>query len=208
MSKNHPSLLQKLQSYWRSFRKLPAPEKTWVLRHPFSAMRIPAIKNLVEQIIRQKYQRNEWDASYSDGQLDALRHALWMALTARQIGVEKARSLGKAHEAGNKIMAQKKQKEHGSLADKASTDMDLRNNEVGLRMAQENPDASVEQLVTSIENQIKEGRLWIIKQDARGRYLSWEGHKLNEKDYRGKWLSPRCIVPSNYNLDEKPNEHL
>lgn len=208
MSKNHPSLLQKLQSYWRSFRKLPAPEKKWVVRHPFAALRIPAIKNRVEHIIRQKYQRNEWDASYSDGQLDALRHALWMALTARTIGVKKARTLGKAHEAGNKIMTKKKQKEHGSLADKASTDMDLRNNEVGLRIAQENQAASVKQLITIIENRIKEGRLWIIKQDKQGRYLTWEGRRLEDKDYRGKWLSPRCIVPSDYNLHEKPNEHF
>lgn len=195
--------LKKIKDLFQDFLALPKAEKKWVLRHPIAASRIPPVKTTVEQVIGKKYKNNELDASYSDGQLDALRHALWMALTARRIGVKKARSLGIAHEKGNKENALKKIKEDGSLADHASTAMDLRNNEAGLRIAQENPGISVKKLIKTIEQQIMAGKLWIVKQDEKGFYLSWEGRQLKENDYKGNWQSPRCIVPSDYNLKEK-----
>ena len=200
------SFFGKLKNHLATFRALPPAEKKWVLRHPVAALKAHPVKQYVEHIIRQKYENQELDGTLSDGQLDALRHSLWMALTARRIGTEKARSLGEAHEAGNKENALKQQKEHGSVADKASTDMDLRNNEAGLAVARQYPKAPVKKLLQVLQQKIEAGEMWIIKQDTQGRFLDWEGYVIPKEKHERTWRSPRCIVPSNYNLNKTETE--
>lgn len=203
------SVFSKIKDFSRlfhRFKRLPVAEKQWVILHPIAAVKALPVKYQTEKIIYKKYENQELDGAMSDGQLDALRHSLWMALTARRIGIKKARSLGQAHEAGNKEMALKNREEHGSVADKASTDMDLRNNEVGLQVAREYPDISVKKLIHILEQKIEAGELWIIKQDEQGRFLTWENEVIPKEKHSKVWLSPRCIVPSDYNLKKKPTD--
>lgn len=96
-------------------------------------------------------------AGAEDGHQDAFRHAYWNARMTGEYGVEFATQFGTAHEGVP-----------GNPSDREA--MDLYNNEVGRRIATENPDASDEQLADLIEQAVADGELLVI--DASGR-LAW-----------------------------------
>lgn len=91
-----------------------------------------------------------------DGHLDAFRHAYWNALMTQEYGVEFARDFATAHE--------------GSADSADSEAMDLYNNEVGRRIATENPDATREELANLIQQAVESGEMIVI--DANGE-LAW-----------------------------------
>ncbi len=96
-------------------------------------------------------------AGAEDGHQDAFRHAYWNALLTREYGVEFAEAFATAHEGVP-----------GNPSDREA--MDLYNNEVGRRIALENPDAGPEELARLIEQAIDDGELVVI--DGNGD-LAW-----------------------------------
>jgi hypothetical protein len=92
-----------------------------------------------------------------DGHGDAIRHSLWNAGMTQEFGVEFAETYANAHEALS-----------GNHADREA--MDLYNNEVGRRIALENPDASQEELADLMMVALEEGELIVI--DSNGE-LAW-----------------------------------
>lgn len=88
-----------------------------------------------------------------DGHNDAFRHAYWNALMTSRFGEEFAASFGTAHEGvpGNPA---------------AKEAMDLYNNELGRRIASENPDASDEELADLVFEAVMDGEAVVI--DAAG----------------------------------------
>ena len=95
------------QSSSKSFFDLSGPKRTWVLFHPFKAfksLRISKETNRVSDSIRKT---NLLDGDASGGQVDAFRHAYWMARLHQEIGKSAARSLGKAHEKENYLTYKK-----------------------------------------------------------------------------------------------------
>lgn len=92
----------------------------------------------------------------ADSHLDAFRHAYWNALMVREYGEDFARDFATAHE--------------GSAETADSEAMDLYNNEVGRRIAVENPDASPEELANLIQQAVDRGEMVVI--DGKGE-LAW-----------------------------------
>ncbi|MEM9438871.1 MAG: LysM domain-containing protein [Pseudomonadota bacterium] len=92
-------------------------------------------------------------AGAEDGHNDAFRHTYWNALMTSRFGEDFAGSFATAHEA---IL--------GNPADKEA--MDLYNNELGRRIATENPDASYEELADLVYGAIINGDAVVI--DANG----------------------------------------
>ena len=84
-----------------------------------------------------------------DGHNDAFRHAYWNALMTREFGEDFAAAFGTAHEGVP-----------GNPADREA--MDLYNNEVGRRVAVENPDASPEELATLVAETVRDGETVVI----------------------------------------------
>ncbi|MFV0385642.1 DUF6973 domain-containing protein [Paracoccus sp. (in: a-proteobacteria)] len=84
-----------------------------------------------------------------DGHNDAFRHAYWNALMTKNFGEEFAAAYGTTHEGIP-----------GNPAD--SETMDLYNNEVGRRIATENPDASDEELAQLIYEAVENGEMLVI----------------------------------------------
>lgn len=104
-------------------------------------------------------------AGAEDGHQDAFRHAYWNALMTREYGPDFAAAFGTAHEGVP-----------GNPSDREA--MDLYNNEVGRRIAIENPDASPEELAGLVEQAVADGEMVVI--DGNGD-LAWsDGVPLGE----------------------------
>ena len=117
----------------------------------------PAVTRAVEENaeIARKV-ANEWGESKKsedkkpmgehNGRTDAVRHALWSALNARDVGEKNARRFAKAHEAD-------------SDQPDAERQMDHHNNEVGIQIGLANPDASAGELLVLIDQAYENGEL-------------------------------------------------
>lgn len=85
----------------------------------------------------------------NDGHQDAFRHAYWNARLVREFGAEFARKFATAHEGLP-----------GNPADREA--MDLYNNEVGRRIAIQNPDADPDELADLVQRAVEEGDLVVV----------------------------------------------
>lgn len=101
-----------------------------------------------------------------DQQEDAFRHAYWNALMTQEHSAEDARMLSNAHE----------MHEDPTPLDDKRESMDLYNNEVGRRIAEEHPDADRAELKDLLKKAVEDGEMVCIDESGN-------------------------LRPSNYNLD-------
>ena len=179
------------------FKKLSSPEKCWVLLHPFKAKRAYKISLKAQKTSDSIAQTNLLDQDKNGGQVDAFRHAYWMATLAQEIGKNSAKSLGKAHEKGNYKYFKKNKLEDGSIPDEPSSEMDLFNNNIGIKIFKENKNASNKELIALVLENINKGNLKVLKKDSLGNYQNCTGEKINLNEYKGKWNNPKCLINSN-----------
>jgi hypothetical protein len=175
------------QSNWEKFWNLSAPYKKWVLFHPFKAKRVSDSIAKTDLL----------DKDIAGGQVDAFRHAYWMARLRQEIGKCAAVSLGKAHEKDNYRTFKKNQTENGIVPDKVSKEMDLFNNIVGLRYSEKGVLTSKNELTHKIINAVLMGDLKIIKKDTIGNFLTCEGALIPSEELLHSWQNRKCLVPSN-----------
>lgn len=104
---------------------------------------------------QQAEARAQWPRN--DGHNDAFRHAYWSATLTREFGANWTREFTTAHEArpGNPGMREA---------------MDLYNNEVGRRIATDNPNANPVELARLVNQAVTDGRLVVVDQNGR---LAW-----------------------------------
>lgn len=93
------------------------------------------------------------EAPFNDDQADAFRHAHLNALHARDLGSDWTTDFWTAHE---RIPSN----------DPAREAMDLYNNEVGRRIAEENPGASDQELADLVEQTVADGEMVVIDQEG------------------------------------------
>ncbi len=185
------------QTNWERFRKESCPIKTWVLLHPFKAKKALLISKEAIKITDSIAETNLLDKDGSGGQVDAFRHAYWMAKLHQEIGRNAARNLGKAHERDNYKSFKKGHFEDGTYPDYASKKMDLYNNKIGLTFSVKNDTRSNVGLIYKIINAIKKGDLKVIKKDTKGNYLTCNNEQISIQDLN-KWKNKKCLVYSNY----------
>ena len=172
--------------------KVSGPEFAWALAHPFIAIKA---KKISKRVI---YITDSLEAAgvlkdRSGGQLDAFKHAFWMASLSQQIKKKKAYKLGLAHEKFNHRQA-KKGKGGG---DQAASDMDLWNNKVGVNLGYDNRQLSESALIELVIKWVLQGEMRMIKKDAQGNSLDSSG-QLIDKSTLKTWVNKRCLVPSDY----------
>jgi hypothetical protein len=199
-SVNTNAMAQK--STLKRFMQLHYPEKIWVICHPFSAKKALQTGLHARDVGLQKIQDPNLDGDYNGGQVDAFRHGYWMALLTEEIGAFSARWLGKAHEKGNYLDFKHKILEEGSLPDYTACEMDLKNNEQGIKIAKENPGISKKETEALVKEKILEGEFFIIKKNTEGEFLNSSGEKIPKERYLGLWHNPKTLVPSNYKRPE------
>ena len=191
------SLSMSAQSDLKNFFKLSGPIKTWVIFHPFKAKLSLKISNETNKVSDSIRKTNLLDKDASGGQVDAFRHAYWMARLRQEIGKRAARSLGKAHEKDNYITYKKRKLEDGVVPDEISSEMDLHNNEEGLKLTAKGSKVSRKGLIYRIVNAIKTGKMKIIKKDKKGNFLTCEGKIISAEELKGTWKNNKCLVISN-----------
>jgi hypothetical protein len=185
------------QSNWEKFWNLSAPYKKWVIFHPFKAKRASEISFEAKRVSDSIAKTDLLDKDIAGGQVDAFRHAYWMARLRQEIGKRAAVSLGKAHEKDNYRTFKKNQTEDGIVPDKASKEMDLFNNKVGLRYSEKGILTSKTELTHNIINAILMGDLKVIKKDSAGNFLTCDGELIPSEELQHSWKNRKCLIPSN-----------
>lgn len=184
------------QSNLKSFFKLSGPKRTWVLFHPFKAKKALQISKETKRVADSIKKSNLLDGDASGGQVDAFRHAYWMARLTQELGKRAARSLGKAHERENYLTYKKSKLEDGVIPDEISSIMDLHNNEEGLNLISKKSKVSKNGLIYRIVNAITSGKMKIIKKDKNGNFLTCDGKIIKNEELRGKWKNNKCLETS------------
>lgn len=181
--------------------KISRPEKWWAISHIFIAKK--ALKITKESLLVNDSLLVTKTLGHDKhgGQMDAFKHAFWMASLSQNIKAKKVDKLGKAHEKGNYLSYKKGLKQRKlKLPDKASSDMDLWNNDVGIRIGSENKKINSKHLQQIIIQAIQSGEMRIISKDKNGHFLDCKNQVILPASLKGKWENKKCLIPSN-NLD-------
>ena len=189
------------QSDFKKFLKLSGPIQRWVLFHPFKAKTSLKISNESNRVADSMRTSNLLDRDASGGQVDAFRHAYWMARLRQEIGERAARSLGKAHEKDNYITYKKLKLEDGVVPDEISTEMDLYNNEEGLKLTAKSAKISKNGIIYRVVSAINSGKMKILKKDRKGNFLTCQGKIISKEALKGKWKNNKCLVTSNTTIE-------
>jgi hypothetical protein len=181
----------------QSFRKLSRPEKRWVLSHPLIAGKAFRITQAVLEVTHEEEKDSRLDGRTNGGQVDAFRHAYWMAMLSATISMHKAALLGKAHEKGNRADFLKGKTEERALPDSISCAMDLQNNLTGIAIRKAHPTAGSEEIKQFVISNILQGKLVILNMNAQGEFLDCGDKIIDLQAFKGVWSIPKCLVPSN-----------
>ncbi len=186
--------LSEQKTNFRKFKDLSGPEKCWVIFHPFVAKKAIKISETArvetQNIIKEKLLKGNGNS----GQVDAFRHAFWMANLTLEIGAVKAKRLGIAHEKGNYRDYKKHKNEDGVIPDEISSEMDLFNNDVGINIGELTTDFDLKGVVIKA---VQDGKCKIIKKDRDENYVDCNNQLIREEDLKGKWENNKCLVWSN-----------
>jgi hypothetical protein len=180
----------------KQFFKLSTPEKYWVIFHPFKAKRAFYV---MQEALKTTDSISKIDLIGKDlngGQLDAFKHSYWMARSSQAIGEIASRKLGKAHEKGNYKSFKKGKNEDGFLPDQPSSEMDLYNNEIGLKIAKKYPDQSKFEIILTVIDEVKSGSMKILKKDCIGNFLTCDKEIIPKDSLIGYWENKKCLVDS------------
>ncbi len=191
------SFLGHSQSNFQRFKKLSCAEKTWTILHVFKAKKAYLITKEAQHVADSIAKTPLLDGDKSGGQVDAFRHAYWMARLHQVIGKRAAKSLGKAHEKANYQQYKNSSLEDGEAPDKVSSDMDLYNNNIGLSFTQKGVPHPKNGLIYKIINAILAGKLKTIKKDSMQNYLTCDDKLITQKELKGKWKNNKCLMNSN-----------
>ncbi len=181
----------------QKFRKLYYPEKIWIITHPFLIFKTMRISETVQKIAKEMEKDNDLDKDGNGGALDAFRHAFWMASLSQKIRKRAVRKLGIAHEKGNKIDFEKRKLEDGTIPDKISSEMDLKNNEIGIEIGYKNKNKTKEELIILIKDAVFYGKLWKIKKNKNGSFLDKNNKIINKNELKGKWENNKVLIKTN-----------
>ena len=180
------------------FSMLSRPEKWWSITHPFIAKKAGIMALKVKKAAKDVENEGRIDGDYVGGQMDAFRHAFWMAMLAQEIKVKKVRKLGEAHEKGNYLDFKKGRYEEGAIPDSISSVMDLWNNDVGIRLGSANKKLSKKKLIELVVSNILKGEMKMMKKNKSQTYLDKDGNEVDLRNFQGKWSNPKCLVSTNF----------
>ncbi len=182
----------------KEFIEMHPAERRFAYRYPKSALDAYRISVLAQNKTDELKSGKQLDGDDNGGQLDAFRHAYWMALLTISLGEKKARKLGIAHEKSNYEDYERLKLEEGTIPDFKASFMDLKNNEEGIRLGLQNPQTDKDSLVFIVIDEIKKGRLWKLKKDTSGNYYDYFNQLIPKEKWHGQWMNQKCLVPSDY----------
>jgi hypothetical protein len=127
------------------------------LMNPYDAFEAFAQKGLAEILVQNMVEDVALGCGNSvwNGPEDALRHAMWNALMAQDIGPDEAKKFADAHE--------------WDSDSRIETEMDFWNNRVGRKIGAANPDATISELMDLVEEAFLNGELRVLRPIGSGR---------------------------------------
>lgn len=179
------------------WKRLSRPEKIWSAFHPFKARKVLACARR-SQFVTDSLDKAGVMSDKNGGQLDAFRHAFWMALMITEgMNETVVRRIGERHEKGNYLDFKNRRLEDSLLADSMMCVMDLRNNDCGISIGKtfRNGDKTTS-LIAHVISEIWDGRLWIISKNPDGAFLDCQGNVIPDQTARTNWYVPKCLVHS------------
>lgn len=182
-------------------QKISCQEKWWAVKHLFIADKAFKLTQYSLSVTDSIGRTKTLGGNINGGQLDAFKHAYWMATLTQNFNWKKAQSLGLAHEKANYrsfVKASKKGTTDGH--DQISADMDLWNNEKGLAIGLACKCCDQNMLKQVVLDSIQGGSMRIIRTNSEGKFLDKEGNPLPAENYKGKWVNDKCLIPSNEKL--------
>jgi hypothetical protein len=186
------------EKFCREFKKLSCPEKKWVIFHPFIAKKTFHLTQLARAVAKEMKSDSLLDGDENGGQIDAFRHAYWMALLSQRFCWRKAMRLGKSHEKGDYLKFKKGKLEEGALPDSVSGEMDLFNNRIGIEIGRANKKLAANALKQAVRDSILAGKMMVIRKNPNGDSVDCEGHIIDARLHEGKWNIPKCLINSDY----------
>ena len=181
----------------KPWKRVSRPEKIWSVTHPFKAKKVLRCARRAQFVTDSLGQANVI-TDKNGGQLDAFRHAYWMALLINE-GLRETvvRKVGERHERGNYLDFRKGKMEDSARADSMMCVMDLRNNASGITIGKQYRDGDKKlSLIELILKNIWNGELAIMSKNAKGEYLDRNGDVIVLSRYAGVWAIPKHIVKS------------
>lgn len=118
-----------------------------------------------------------------------------MLLLSKEIGPNAASSLGRAHEKGNYKTFKKGGSEDGFLPDKASSEMDLFNNQIGISIFKKYPQETQNQSIERVMNYLDNGDLRMIKKKGKD-FVDCQGNIIEPSSLTGVWENDKCLISS------------
>lgn len=165
-------------------------EALWVITHPFIT---PKVYKLTKEAMKttKKIGNENILSDISGGNLDAFKHAYWMALLSQEIKSSKAQKLGKIHEYVNYISYKRGNNGQDSIA----SAMDILNNEAGIKIGEANKNANRKELIDIVIRDINNGNMYIIKKDTLDNYLDYD-NKIIDLSIEKEWHKRKCLIHS------------
>lgn len=185
----------KSQQVDSGFSSLSSPEKWWVIWHPFKAKKALTASLSTLEVTDSIKKTGLIGTDINGGQLDAFKHTYWMVVLSNSIGPKAAISLGKAHEKGNYNTFKKGGKEDGYLPDKASSDMDLYNNQAGIDLYHQHVEESDNIMIQLVLDALYRGELRMIKKEG-SHFLNCNGFTIDPSHLIGTWENEKCLIPT------------
>lgn len=193
---------QENTSSFKQFWNVSRYERCWAIKHIFVAKKAWNISQYVRQVTDSVAKSGILDGDINGGQVDAFRHAFWMAMLTQNMSYHKAFRLGVAHEKGNYLDYKKHRNEEGQLPDKISSDMDLCNNNIGIEIGREakaqNPAISADSIKLIVIKYILNGKMKVIKKNKEGAFLDANDNIIKADSLVGKWENEKVLVSSDY----------
>ena len=190
-----------IKNFGQKLKYIHPSEVKWILVHPFIAKKAYKISERAAKVSAAQKQNPQFDGDDNGGMVDAFRHCFWMALLVQKISPKAAYKLGVAHEKGNYRDFKKKRFEEGQIPDSVASEMDLKNNKIGLELGQEYMGVDEETLKQAVIFAVINGDCWKIKKDSAGNSLDIEGNIIPQNKLKNKWITPRVLVPSDYKFE-------
>lgn len=135
----------------------------WAILHPIAAIKVQHIYKKNLPIYLDVKNKKLLDTLENGGQLDAFRHAFFMACFAQKIKYHKLEKLSIAHEKDDMYFFKKNKKEFSEIPDSSSINMDLYNNKKGIMYGRKYPHITPQQIKDTIFNLILTQQLKTIK---------------------------------------------
>ena len=137
------------------------------------------------------------DNDNNGGQLDAFKHAYFMALLTKNIGFKPAKKFGIAYEITNYKTYKKSKKKNNNLNyyDYKSCLMDYLNNNVGLTIGITYKNLNEDDIKKVVLDYLFSGKLYILLKDDYNNFLDCNNCIIDIS--KNDWFTNKCLVPSN-----------